>query len=146
MAELETRAALVAEAKSWLRTPWHHRAHVKGVGVDCAQFPLAVYATAGLVEWFDTGDYPRDWHLHRDEQRYLQVVQRFTREIDAAEAKPGDVFLCRIGRVFSHGGLVVDWPQGIHACVRAGMVTLCDLDRDAGLIRGPRRYFTFKDW
>lgn len=146
MDQAEARAALVAEARSWLRTPWHHRAHVKGAGVDCAQFPLAVYAAVGLVEWFDTGDYPRDWHIHRDEERYLPIVQCFTREVDEAEARPGDVFLCRVGRVFSHGGLIIDWPQGIHACVRAGMVTLCDLDRDVGLIQGARRYFTFRDW
>lgn len=146
MDQATARAAIVAEALTWLRTPWHHRACVKGVGVDCAQFPLAVYSAVGLIDWFDTGDYPRDWHLHRGEERYLRQVLRFTREVSEAEAAPGDVFLCRIGRVFSHGGLVVNWPQGVHACLGAGMVVLCDLDRDVGLNRGPRRCFTFKDW
>ena len=49
---------VVAEAMTRLRTPYHHRGKLKGVGVDCAQLPLVVYAAAGLVEDFDTGDYP----------------------------------------------------------------------------------------
>ena len=29
-----TRSALIAEARSWLGTPWHHQASLKGVGCD----------------------------------------------------------------------------------------------------------------
>jgi cell wall-associated NlpC family hydrolase len=143
MIESDARAALVAEAKTWLGTPWHHRARVKGVGVDCAQFLIGVYAGAGLIEGFDTGDYPRDWHIHRDEERFLPFVQRFAAEIPEADAKPGDVILVKIGRVFSHGAILLDWPQAIHAAVQDQRVTLCDLDRDLGLFDRPRRYFSY---
>ena len=37
-----SRAAVVAEAIAWLGTPYHHRARIKGVGVDCAQLALGV--------------------------------------------------------------------------------------------------------
>jgi cell wall-associated NlpC family hydrolase len=140
------RAAVVAEAMTWLRTPWMHRGRLKGVGVDCAQFVVKVYANSGVIEDFDTGEYPRDWHIHKDEERFLSFVPAFAREIGEGEVGPGDLVLCRIGRVYSHGVIVTAWPQGIHAAVNAGMVTLCDLDRDAGLISGPRKYFTHKDW
>jgi cell wall-associated NlpC family hydrolase len=30
------RAAVVAEARSWLGTPFHHQGRVKAAGVDCA--------------------------------------------------------------------------------------------------------------
>ncbi len=146
MAEAQGRAAVVAEARTWLRTPWAHRQKVKGVGVDCAQFPLAVYQACGLVEAFDTGDYPRDWHIHRDQERFAPIVERFAREITHAEVKPGDLVLCKIGRVFSHGVIVLDWPLGVHAAVNERMVTLCDLSQDVGLIGGPRRYFTLRNW
>ncbi len=146
MLEIEGRAAVVAEAMTWLGTPHHHRAKKKGVGVDCAQFPLAVYAAVGLVEDFDTGDYPRDWHIHKDEERYVPIVERFAREIAVAEVKPGDLLVYKIGRVFSHGAICLAWPRGIHAAINEGMVVLCDLDRDVGLISGPMRAFTFKDW
>ncbi len=146
MTEAQGRAALVAEARSWLGTPWHHRARVKGVGVDCAQFVVGVYSGAGLVDPIETGEYPRDWHIHKDVERFLTSVLPFAREIDEGAVKPGDHVLCKIGRVFSHGFIVLDWPVGIHAAVNEGAVVLCDLDRDAGLISGLKRYFTYKGW
>jgi cell wall-associated NlpC family hydrolase len=144
--EAERRAAVVAEALTWLGTPWHHRARIKGVGVDCAQFPLAVYANCGLIDPFDTGEYPRDWHIHKGVERYVTFVLPFAREVGQADVGPGDLVLCQIGRVFSHGVIVTAWPRGIHAAVNEGAVVLCDLDRDVGLISGPRRYFTHKAW
>ncbi len=146
MTPLEQRAAIVAEAKSWLGTPWRHRGRLRGVGVDCAQFVLKVYANAGLIDDFDTGEYPRDWHIHRDEERFLTFVPRFAREIPRDEVDAGDLVIFRIGRVFSHAAIVVGWPVGIHAAVNEGAVVLCDLDRDAGLTSGPRKFFTYEGW
>jgi cell wall-associated NlpC family hydrolase len=146
MTPQQGRDAVVAEAMTWLGTPWAHRGRVKGAGVDCAQFVIKCYAAAGLIDDFDTGEYPRDWHIHRDEERFLTFVPRFAREIAEADVRRGDLVLCKIGRVFSHGVIVVAWPQGVHAAVNAGQVVLCDLDRDVGLIGGPRKYFTHKDW
>lgn len=140
------RAAVVAEAKTWLGTPWRHRGRVKGAGVDCAQFVIKVYAGAGMIADFDTGEYPRDWHIHKDDERFLAFVPSFAREIAEADVGPGDLMLCKIGRVYSHGAIVLAWPQGIHAAIQAGQVVLCDLDRDAGLIAGPRKFFTHKAW
>lgn len=66
MADTDTmRRAVVAEALTWLRTPYHHAARIKGVGVDCAQFLIAVYAATGLIDDFTPDRYPPDWHLHR---------------------------------------------------------------------------------
>ncbi len=45
----EERSRIVHAAKGWLCTPYHHRACVKGVGADCAMFPLAVYKECGLI-------------------------------------------------------------------------------------------------
>jgi cell wall-associated NlpC family hydrolase len=146
MTPQEGREAVVAEAMTWLGTPWRHRGRIKGAGVDCAQFVIKAYAGAGLIEDFDTGEYPRDWHIHRDEERFLSFVPSFAREITESEVGRGDLVLCKIGRVFSHGVIVVDWPQGIHAAINAGQVVLCDLDREFGLITGDRRFFTHRDW
>ena len=35
--ELAQRLAVVAEAESWLGTPYHHEARIKGHGVDCVE-------------------------------------------------------------------------------------------------------------
>jgi len=115
MPNSSARAAVVAEAIAWLGTPYHHRGRLKGIGVDCAQLALGVYANVGLIDAFDTGDYPPDWHLHRDGERYLAVISRLADEIDPAEILPGDVLLFKFGRAFSHGAIVTDWPQIVHA-------------------------------
>ena len=143
MAMLSPRAAVVAEAIAWLGTPYHHRARLKGVGVDCAQLALGVYANVGLIEAFDTGDYPPDWHLHRVGERYLAVLSRFAGEIDPAAVQPGDVLLFKFGRAFSHGAIVTAWPQIVHASRRDGAVVMGDVDRDADLIGRPMKAYSY---
>ena len=112
-----SRSDVVAQALSWLRTPYHHRGTIKGVGADCAQFPMQVYAACGVIAPFDTGDYPPDWHLHRSEERYLCYVNRLARQIDIADVQPADFVVFRVGRCFSHGAIVIAWPRIIHAVV-----------------------------
>jgi NlpC/P60 family putative phage cell wall peptidase len=143
MGEAEERVMVVNEAMSWISTPYHHRACLKGVGVDCAQLPIGVWSSVGLIEKFDTGDYPADWHLHRQEERYAGIVQRFAAEITAEEAQPADLILFRFGRAYSHGAIIVEPGIVVHAVRQDGCVTLGDLDRDAQLIGRPRRFFSF---
>ena len=142
----EERTAVVAEAMSWAGTPWHHQARVKGAGVDCANLVIAAYHNAGMIDDIDPGNYPRDWHIHRDEERFLTFVPSFAVEIGEGEVGPGDLVLFRIGRVFSHGAIVTTWPQGVHASIKSRSVVLCDFDRDVELTRGDRKYFTHKRW
>lgn len=118
------RQAIVSAAMGWLRTPYHHHARVKGAGVDCAQILIAVFAEAGLIDEFDTGDYPPDWMQHRSEERYLSFVIDRAERVDAP--LPGDVALYMVGRCFSHGAIVVEWPSIVHASNRDGMVCLAD--------------------
>lgn len=149
MTVAEQRAAVVAEALSWLGTPWHHRGRVKGAGVDCAQFVIKAYAGAGMIEDFDTGEYPRDWHIHKTEERFLTFVPSFAAEIEAEAVREGDLILFRIGRVFSHGAIVVQAGVRrivVHAAIKEGAVVLADLDHDAGFEGCERKYFTHRDW
>lgn len=47
-----SRASLVEIARSWVGTPYHHAAGVKGVGVDCAFMVCMSFQEAGVpVEW-----------------------------------------------------------------------------------------------
>ena len=55
--ELRQRAAVVAAARAWIGTPYHHMADIKGVGVDCAMLLVRVYCDLGLVEHFDPRPY-----------------------------------------------------------------------------------------
>lgn len=146
MTEAEQRAAVVAEARTWLRTPYHPGAQVKGAGVDCAHLPLAVYVAVGVIPPTDVGEYPTDWHLHRDDERYLGWVQRFAREISRADIQPGDFGLWRYGRAYSHGAIIIDPPVIIHACREAQIVTLENMDLKEDLKPGGRPARFFSAW
>jgi cell wall-associated NlpC family hydrolase len=126
------RARILDIARTWLRTPWHHRARLRGAGVDCAQYLIGVYAEAGLVDEFDTGDYPPDWMQHRSEERFLAFVQQYADQVEAP--LPGDLAVYLVGRCFSHGAIVIAWPEIIHASNRDRMV--CYADGTQGWLAG----------
>ena len=119
--EAEQRAAVVAEAWSWMLTPYHHNARVKGVGVDCAQLPIACYAASGLIPDDLDPIYSPQWHLHRSEEKYVDWVMKFAREITDAELQPGDLTLWKWGRTYSHGGVVVGTDLVIHSYIGVGV-------------------------
>lgn len=118
------RAAVVMEARSWLGTPYAHMGKVKGVAADCGQLLIQVYSRVGAAPEIETGDYPRDWHFHRSEQRYLGFVLDHADPVDLAtdSPRPGDIALFRFGRCISHGGIVTEWPRMIHAYAVDGCV------------------------
>jgi cell wall-associated NlpC family hydrolase len=115
--QMRERIAVVAEARSWLGTPYHHMGRLKGPqgGVDCAQLIWAVFFNCGLTPFLPLEPYPPDFMLHRGIERYMNIV--IDRAQEVADPKPADVVLYKIGRVFAHGGIVVDpgWPAIIHA-------------------------------
>lgn len=126
-----TRQAVVLEARAWLRTPYHHQARVKGVGVDCAQILIAVYGHCGLLsvealQELEQLHYSPQWHLHRSEELYLAWLDRYAKATVTPAA--GDVAIWRFGRTFSHAGILVDDRLVIHALREARQVTLTRLD------------------
>lgn len=112
---MPTRAEVVAEARTWLRTPYHHLGHRKGVGADC------VGLVTSLVVWCGQPINQRAWHYNRfaeamdldaEMEKHLQRV---------ADCQPGDVMTFWIrdpGRPVHCG---VATPNGLlhtHAGVR----------------------------
>lgn len=148
------RASVVQEARRWLGTPYHHRASVLGVGVDCALLLREAFAGAGLMSRFDPGNYTCDWHLHRGEEKYLATVMEYAHLIspegdpsidelkDAAWYEPATVLLWRVGRTFSHGGMVTEWPFIIHSYLPAMMVEEVDV-RNTPMSARPMRAFSY---
>ena len=98
------RSAIVSEARTWLGTPYHHAADIIGVGVDCAMILVRVFCDLGLIEPFDPRPYTKDWMLHREDERYLGFLTDRSCEVERPAS--GDVILFRVGRCFSHGGIV----------------------------------------
>ncbi len=113
---MTTRERVIEEAMGWLRTPYHHQGRVKGAGVDCATLLCEVYEAAGLIPHIDPRPYPPDWHLHRSDERYLSWVKDFGHEVDSP--KMGDVVVWKFGRCFSHGAIIINDTEIIHAYLR----------------------------
>lgn len=123
--------------------------------MDCGQFPAAVFEACGLVPKLDIGEYPHDWHMHRDDERYLGLVEKYFSRVDSGQwtvdsekphqlstahcqlstALPGDLALFKYGRCISHGAIVIEWPQIIHAYITAGAVVLDDAEANMGLAK-----------
>lgn len=147
------RGAVVAEAKTWLLTPYHHMGRVKGAGADCLTMLAEVYERAGITGHIEIPFYPRDWHIHRDEERYVAGVSKYAAEywldtdVDRCVPRvpskplpePGDIALYKFGRAYAHGMIVVEWPRGIHAWAGVG-VMWADATQPQ-LAERPARYF-----
>jgi cell wall-associated NlpC family hydrolase len=141
--EAEQRAAVITEAHSWIGTPYAHRQRLKGVAVDCAQLPLAVYEATGVLPPTDVGEYPAQWHLHRSEERYLGWLERLASPIRQDQLRPGDFLVYRFGRAYSHGAILVQDGLVVHAYARARGVTLDDPNHHEDLRDRERLAFTF---
>ena len=117
----QERQAAVAEAKTWINTPYHHEARVKGPdgGIDCAQLLYMVYRACDLIPEFTIEHYSHDWHLHQNAERYLGKVFDYSvwQEDPNYKPQPADIVIWKVGRVFSHAGIFTDYPTFIHAYV-----------------------------
>ncbi len=144
--QAEQRARVVAEAMSWLGTPYHPVARVKGAGVDCAQLPAAVYASAGVIAEIPLDEYSPQWHVNQTAELYLAEVLKHATEFDGPPG-PGDFVLYHVGNTWAHGAIVTAWPTIVHA-LSGQCVTLGDGIRDplAKKPLGQRRPRFFTLW
>jgi cell wall-associated NlpC family hydrolase len=115
------RAAVVAEAETWLGTPYHHMGRVKGAGCDCLTMLAEVYCACGIIPHVDIPYFAPDFNLHQSAELYLEGLLQYAREIPGPP-QPGDVALWKFGRCFAHGAIVMDWPTLIHSWVRIGVI------------------------
>jgi cell wall-associated NlpC family hydrolase len=85
-----SRAALVAEARSWVGVPFRHQGRSRE-GVDCAGLLVVVARAVGL-EAPDGADYPK-----RPDGAALRRVlaEHLVQRARIADARPGDVALIR---------------------------------------------------
>jgi cell wall-associated NlpC family hydrolase len=134
---MATREEVVKEALSWLRTPYHKGAMVKGAGVDCGTFLHCVYRNCGIIREDDPfiERYSQDWFANAESERYLIHAMRHAAKIAEAvcnrsvKPDPGNFVLSRCvgSKRFNHGGIVVNWPVVIHA-VAPAVETACVID------------------
>lgn len=137
------RDQVVAEAKTWNGTPFHHQGALKGIGADCATFPHLVYVACGLMDPQQLPYYPIDWLLHASDDRYAEALIHAGADEFDGPPQPGDFVLFKVGRAFSHGGIVLAWPRIIHCSRQCRRVLEADVTNEGELIGRAQRYFRF---
>ncbi len=89
---MTTRAQIIAEARTWIGTPFHHQARLKGPrgGVDCVGLLVGTAGAVG-IELEDASDYNRRPEANRllEELRARPQLE----EIDPATARAGDMLI-----------------------------------------------------
>jgi hypothetical protein len=127
------RENIKKEALEWVGTAYHHKEAVKGVGADCGLILLKIYANLGFIDYnkvlAEIGNYSEDWAFHQNDYRYLNQILIFCNEIKDKNILTGDIILYKWGQCPSHGALVLDYPNIIHAFRPYNCVCLDDAER-----------------
>ena len=104
-----SRSQIVAEARSWIGTPYRHQASVKGVGCDCLGLVRGVWRALLGPEPETAPPYARDWAEAGGRESLAQAASRHLVALDDPNAfAPGDVLLFRYRERYTakHAGLV----------------------------------------
>jgi NlpC/P60 family putative phage cell wall peptidase len=111
------RVAIVAEARAWLGTPYHHQASLKGVGADCLGLVRGVYRALYGADAEQPPAYSPDWAEATGRETMLEAAGRHLVPVEPAAMRPGDVvvFRLRAGAVAKHAAIISGPAQMIHA-------------------------------
>lgn len=127
--EGKLRLKLIAEARTWIGTPYRQLGDIKGRSVDCSMLLVRCIVDTGIVAPFDPRPYPPTWFLHQSDERYIDWLGVVGVEVETPQ--PGDFVTIKIGRAFAHSGIVSDSEHLIHAFADEGQVR-------ESLLRHPR--------
>lgn len=118
------RAAVVAEARAWLGTPYVHQASCRGAGADCLGLVRGIWRAVIGREPETMPAYTPDWGEAGGREVLLAAALRWLVPVPAAAAGPGDVLLFRMrdGGVAKHLGVQVSALAFVHAYSGQGVV------------------------
>lgn len=109
--------AVVAAARAWIGTPYHHQASLKGVGADCLGLVRGVWRDLYGRDAEEPPGYSRDWGEVSGEDTLIGAATRHLVLGDTAHPKPGDILIFRMrpGAVAKHAALLATPQTMIHA-------------------------------
>lgn len=89
------RADIVAEARSWIGTPYRHQASLKGVGCDCLGLVRGVWRALIGPEPERAPPYAPDWAESAGHETLMLAAGRHLVPVAHDTFAPGDVLLFR---------------------------------------------------
>ena len=111
------RAAIVAEARAWIGTPYRHQASLKGVGCDCLGLVRGVWRNCIGDEPEAAPPYAPDWAEAKGQETLAAAALRHLVPVERDDVRPGDVLLFRWrdGYVAKHVAIASSEGSMIHA-------------------------------
>uniref|UniRef100_Q07QB7 Putative phage cell wall peptidase, NlpC/P60 family n=1 Tax=Rhodopseudomonas palustris (strain BisA53) TaxID=316055 RepID=Q07QB7_RHOP5 len=112
-----SRAALVAEARSWIGTPYRHQASLKRVGCDCLGLVRGVWRGCIGTEPEQAPPYAPDWAEAGGMETLHDAALRHLKPVSCENFAAGDVLLFRYrdGCVAKHVAIAASPERMIHA-------------------------------
>jgi len=89
------REEIVAAARLWLGTPYHHQASLRGVGCDCLGLVRGIWRDLLGSEPELPPPYAPGWAESLRRETLADAAMRHLRRVENAAAQPGDVLLFR---------------------------------------------------
>ena len=122
-------AVVIASARSWLGTPYHDQASLRGVGCDCLGLARGVWRDVVGDEPFPIPPYSRDWGETGPREVLAEGARGMMPEIAPAKAGPGTLVLFRMGRstaptrtIAKHVGILTAADRFIHSYEWLGVI------------------------
>lgn len=115
---------VISAVRSWLGTPYHDQASLRGVGCDCVGLARGVWREVVGDEPFPIPPYSRDWGETGTREVLAEGTRAVMPEIAPADAAPGALVLFRMSprAIAKHVGILTGPDRFIHACERLGVV------------------------
>ena len=125
-----SRDDIVAEARSWLGTPYRHQASMRGAGTDCLGLIRGVWRSLYGQEPEAVPAYTADWSETTGEEVVLSAASRWLRSKPLSSNDIGDVIVFRMRStgVAKHLGVTAS---------RQGMTSFVHAYTDHGVIETP---------
>ena len=91
-----SRSEIVRAARSWIGTPYHHQASLRGIGTDCLGLVRGVWRTLYGCEPVALPSYTPDWAEASGCETLLEAARKHLIPVDIAKPKQGDILLFRL--------------------------------------------------
>ena len=106
---------IIAEARRWIDTPFHHQASQRGAGTDCLGLIRGIWRALYGIEPEPVPAYAPDWAEATASETLLEAARRTL--IETTAPAPGDVLLFRLRPTgpARHCGILSAPDRMIHA-------------------------------